>query len=269
MAIADTAATWASDSWFVPLRADAESAVRMFAFPHAGAGPGSMASLAAACAPQVDLWAANLPGRQARQREPARTDLEPLVDDLADAVATHAGERFTLFGYCSGALLAYLVARRLDTAGVVAARLFVGSMAAPDVAEIPRRLHLLPSELFWQQLPAQGGASAELAARRDMRPVFEPALRADFALVAGYRHRSQPPMSIPITVLYGDADTLLSRGGLLGWRRQTSVGVDLREIGGSHWLLDEAVDHVARAIVTASLRDPLQPPAADEQHASE
>jgi medium-chain acyl-[acyl-carrier-protein] hydrolase len=240
------------DAWFVPCGVDdGAAATTLYVFPHAGAGPASLAALAAACAPRVAVWSVYLPGRQARLHEPARTDLDALVAELVYDLVGRARAPFALFGYCSGALLAHLVAHGLQDAGHPATRLVVGSFAAPDVAAIPRRLHLLPSAAFWQQLPAQGGAPAQLADRVELRPVFEPGLRADFALQAGYRHRPRPPLAAPITVLHGSADTLLTRGGLLGWRRHTRGGMTMHEVDASHWLVDDAPAAVADVIVDA------------------
>jgi surfactin synthase thioesterase subunit len=223
--------------WFVRLEHRERAHTRLYVFPHAGAGPGALAALAAELPETVELWALNLPGRQARLHEPPRTDLEQLVADLVDdltaADETDGPVRRAYFGYCGGALLAYLAARR-----VAPQRLFVGSFAAPDVALVPRRLHRLPGDTFWDVVVEQGGVPPELA-RPELRPVFEGALRADFALYADYHHRAAKPLPMPITVLYGQDDTELSRGSLLGWRRQSGAEVDLCELRTGHWLVDE------------------------------
>lgn len=243
--------------WFVPLRSAQEAAgtapprVRLVGFPHAGGGPASLAPLTPLLPPDIEPWSVSLPGRQARLAEPPRTELAPLVAELAAALPAAVRSPYALFGYCSGALLAYLVCRRLHELDRPAARLLVGSAAAPDVAEPPRRLHLLPSQLFWERLVGFGGVPRELAERAELRPVLEPALRADFALQAGYRHHPEPPFGTPITVLHGKHDSSLARGGLLGWRRQTRPRPALREIDASHWLVEDAPAELASAIAEA------------------
>ncbi|WP_431873289.1 thioesterase II family protein [Amycolatopsis sacchari] len=224
--------------WFVRLERRERARARLYVFPHAGGGPGAVTALAAALPETVEPWALNLPGRQARLDEPPRTDLGPLVTDLARDLATQDAPG-TYFGYCGGALLAYLVARQCPPA-----RLFVGSFAAPDVALVPRRLHLLPGARFWDVVLDQGGVPPELAVP-ELRPVFEDALRADFALYAGYHHRPAAPLDVPITVLHGRRDTGLSRGGLLGWRRHTTSVPEWCALDTGHWLVDEAPHEVA------------------------
>lgn len=227
--------------WYVPLR-PSPGDVRVVTFPHAGGGPASLATIASLFPPHVEPWAVNLPGRQARLAEDPRTDLDGLVDDLAAALTT-VPRPYALFGYCSGALLAYLVARRARPA-----HLIVGSFAAPDVAVVPRRLHALPSALFWDRLVAAGGIPADLAAHTDLYPVLEPALRADFSMLAGYRHAPGPPVDAPVTVLHGRHDRSLTRGALLGWHRHSTRRPTLRQIDASHWLVDDAPAEVAAAI---------------------
>jgi surfactin synthase thioesterase subunit len=229
--------------WFVRLEERPAASTRLYAFPHGGAGPSAFAAVAAHLPPQVEPWALNLPGRQARRDEPARTDLEQIIDEIAADLAADAG-RYALFGYCGGALLAYLAARRSRPE-----HLFVASFEAPDVAVVPRRLHLLPSELFWERILAQGGVPPELAAHEELRPVFEPGIRADFALYAGHRAGRAAAIDARITVLYGREDPDLSLGGLLGWRRHTVAGrPELCAFPTGHWLVDEEAPGVAACL---------------------
>ncbi|MER6508760.1 alpha/beta fold hydrolase [Nonomuraea sp. NPDC001636] len=231
--------------WYVQVK---EGERALVAFPHAGGGPASLGELAGHFPPEVGLWSVNLPGRQARLAEEPRTDLEGLVDDLARDLAGWR-EPYTLFGYCSGALLAFLVCRRVVELGGRPERLVVGSFAAPDVTLLLRRLPSLPSWLFWEQLIELGGVPPELADREALWPVLEPALRADFGLLAGYHHRPGPPLPVPISVLYGARDASLTRGGLLGWRRQSVHRPALKELDSTHWLAEETPDALAAAIV--------------------
>jgi surfactin synthase thioesterase subunit len=245
----------APGGWFVCAERREGARARVYAFPHAGAGPAALTGLAAALPDTIELWALNLPGRQARLDEPPRIDVGRLVEAVADDLAATPGY-YVLFGYCGGALLALLAAARSGPG-----RLVVGSYPAPDVAPIPRRLHLLPGDAFWDAVLAQGGISPELAAHTELRPVFETALRADFALYAGYHHRPAKALDVPVTVLYGRDDDQLTRGGLLGWRRQTTTRPDLCELAAGHWLVEEDPAGVATCIADRVLADvAAQPP---------
>ena len=234
--------------WFVPL--GQAGGRTLLAFPHAGAGCAQLTELAHAVTPTVSVWSANLPGRQARLDEPLMTDLDELVTELADAAIPLVADRpYDLFGYCAGALTALLVARALRDRGVAPARhLIVVSAEAPDIAWRPHRLADCPSEQLWTLLSEQGGVPSAMALDERMRSVAEPAVRADFAMIAHYRLRPDLPLATSITVCHGHGDGV-ARGALLGWRRQTTAPLRLCELPGGHWLLDDSCAELAKEVM--------------------
>lgn len=233
--------------WFVTLDRRPDAAVTLFAFPHAGAGATAFADCARRLSPEVELRALNLPGRQARLREPPRTELEPLVGELAGHVQASLGDRpYALFGYCSGALLAFLVARRLRSAGAPPARrLLVASYFPPDRVVTVPRLDDMPADEFWATIRSLGGMPEALLALDGYREVFEPALRADFGLLARYRYRPEAPLDLPLTAVGGRGDDGLGSDELAGWARQTAAEFSLRLLVAGHWLLEQCPDRLA------------------------
>jgi surfactin synthase thioesterase subunit len=229
--------------WFIPL-SDADRAVaHVYAFPQAGGGATAFAALADAVGPDIAVWALNLPGRQARFAEDPRTDLGPLLDELAAAVPDRAPG--FLFGYCSGALLAFLLARRMREVGRrLPAELVVASYPAPDRAEPARTTHLLPVEEFWAEILSYGGVPEGVAAQPDFREIFEPALRADYALLAGYGYADGPPLPMPITAVSGAEDPVLLADDVDRWRAHTTAAFEAVTVPGDHWLLEGALPHV-------------------------
>ncbi|GAA4929160.1 thioesterase II family protein [Actinoplanes utahensis] len=224
--------------WYVPLAAD--TSARVIAFPHAGAGCAQFAGLARLLAPEYALWSANLPGRQARLSEPPLTDLTLLVDSLTSHLVPHTDRPYVLFGYCGGALLAFLVARALHAGGArQPLALVVASYPAPDIAPRPHGVATLPGSRLWDSLVEAGGMAPELAADERMRRIAEPAVRADFAVLADYRHQPAPPLPMAVYACHGLADPV-PRGAMLGWRRQSEFPARVRGLPGGHWLLDSA-----------------------------
>jgi medium-chain acyl-[acyl-carrier-protein] hydrolase len=242
--------------WFVPL---AEGpGPRLFAFPHAGAGTARLAGFARAVAPEVSVWAANLPGRQARLEEAPPTDLDALVEELSDPLVELVNGPYAIFGYCGGALLALLVARALRDRGVPdPTALVVVSFEAPDIGWRPTGLDRLPSDRLWSQLVEDGGVAADLIQDDNLRLVAEPSVRADFALLANYRHVDAAPLRCPITVCFGTEDAT-ARGAWLGWRRQSTHPLRMHAVPGGHWLLEESTAELADAVLDA-VRSPTAP----------
>ncbi|MEV0232185.1 alpha/beta fold hydrolase [Nonomuraea sp. NPDC050786] len=238
--------------WFIPLSDPAGSTAHVFAFPQAGGGCATFTGLADLLAPDVTVWGLNLPGRQARFAEPPRTALEPLLDELASALAWC--RRPVLLGYCSGALLAFLVARRLRRRALPPpAALVVASYAPPDRATPRTDLHTLPSDAFWQEILSYGGVPSEVAGEPDFREIFEVALRADYALLARYEYRPEPPLAVPVTAIVGDADRTLPMGVVEGWREHTTGAFRTLTVPGGHWLLAGDLRQIADPIRTMSV----------------
>jgi surfactin synthase thioesterase subunit len=247
--------------WFVPLAGD--TGTRMYGFPHAGAGCAQLAGFAKSLHQHgIAVWSANLPGRQARLGEPARTDFTTLADELTDALAAELGRRpapgpYLLFGYCGGALLAYGVLRRLrDRSLPLPARLVVASYEAPDIARRPYSLARLPSAALWSYLTETGGVPPDLGTNAKLRDLAEPAIRADFTMLGGYRHEPGLPLPVPITVCHGGEDQETRRGALLGWRRHSTYPIDLRAVDGGHWLVEDACEELVRTVLSAVVPEP-------------
>ncbi|MEU4244976.1 alpha/beta fold hydrolase [Actinoplanes sp. NPDC026619] len=244
--------------WYVPLVPD--SPARVIAFPHAGAGCAQFSDLAKLLAPEHTLWSANLPGRQARLSEPPVRDLTRLVDTLTEHLVPHTDRPYVLFGYCGGALIAFLVARALHAGGSsLPLALVTASHPAPDIAPRPHGVATLPGARLWDSLAEAGGVPPELAADERMRRIAEPAVRADFAMLADYRHQPAPPLPIPVYACHGRADQV-ARGALLGWRRQSEFPARLRGLPGGHWLLDSAAAELAGVVRESFLAGDSGPP---------
>lgn len=237
----------ATTDWFIPLSDPTGATLHVYAFPPAGGGCATFAGLADQLAPDITVWGLNLPGRQARFGEEPRTQLDPLLDDLAAEFTDQ--DRPVLLGYCSGALLAFLLARRLRARGLPPpAALVAASYPAPDQAEPSRELHLLDSSRFWQEILSYGGVPPAVADQPDFREIFEVALRADYELLAGYRYAAAPPLDIPVTTLSGAADPVLTPAAVEGWRRHTTRDFRTVTLPGGHWLLDGDLPGVAEAV---------------------
>jgi medium-chain acyl-[acyl-carrier-protein] hydrolase len=236
-----------SADWFVRLSGPAGEGRQVYALPQAGGGCATFSALAARLAPEAGVTALNLPGRQARFAEAPYTDLDAVLDGLV-AEFPRSG-RPVLFGYCSGALLAFLLAHRLRRRGLPGpSALIVSSYAAPHLVEPSRDLHLAGSDEFWAEILSYGGVPPQLATHRDFRRVFEPALRADYALLAAYEHEAAAPLKVPILALHGAHDPTLPASAVQAWQEHTTAALAVRALPGSHLLLDDALPETAQAV---------------------
>jgi surfactin synthase thioesterase subunit len=241
-----------SAPWFVHLPPQATESVRLFTFGHAGSGCATFAETAKLLAGSAEVWSVNLPGRQARFSEPARTELGPLVEELADAIEPMTDKPYAVLGYCAGALVGYAVLAELGRRGLPRAEVFLPASYLPPPLGRPlaQALTAMSSDDFWEELIGLGGVPPQLAAPA-YRSIFEPGLRGDYALVATYAD-DVASIDVPITVVAGRLDPVLKPEELAGWNARTTAAFDLAVIESGHWILDEGlpmlVDVVRKSI---------------------
>jgi surfactin synthase thioesterase subunit len=186
----------------------------------------------------LELMTLNLPGRQARFGEPMCTNIEALAEELALYWASHPQPLLLFFGYCSGALIAYCVARRLQERKATLPRgLVVSSYKAPHLVT-SGPLDELDIDEFWAVLIANNAVSPMFAEHAELREISEPAIRGDMALVAGYRHVPREPLAIPITVLVGEQDAWITAPDVAAWEQYTAQGFAIKNLPTGHWLME-------------------------------
>jgi medium-chain acyl-[acyl-carrier-protein] hydrolase len=77
-----------------------------------------------------------------------------------------------------------------------------------------------------------------------------PVLRHDLLTLLTYHYRQEPPLAVPMTVLFSAEDPFISRGVIEKWRPHTTKGFEVQEVRGSHFFLAAALETV-RAKVTS------------------
>jgi medium-chain acyl-[acyl-carrier-protein] hydrolase len=220
---------------------DTDGELRWVAIPHAGAGAAAFRRWIPRVPRSVSLTALRLPGRERLISEQPLAEWERVLDILSEAIARLPPGPFVLYGHCSGAIVAFELARRIQaTSHRDLAALAVGGCEPPDEISVQ-----VPSS--WdRELPEAAKTNAELV------NLLLPALKADFGLMASYRYQDGPRLLCPILALGPLRQH--EQDGLGGWARQTAAGIAFRDTpllfdgSGDGSVAEEVMDVLAASL---------------------
>lgn len=222
----------AKDKWIAYRRPGEEGATRLFFFPYAGKGASGYRELADGFGPEVEPVLVQTPGREGRLAEPAVSDIDELVDRLAEALRDHLDAPFAFFAHSMGSLIAFELAARLERTepglpGPVA--LFVSAENAPHL--------LVPPEVPDEQLtdeqfladPTRVRENSPLTSDPLFTELMLPTYRADCRLVERYAGRGgDTVVRCPISAFTGEYDEVVPPESVAAWKRHTSGRFRLR-----------------------------------------
>jgi medium-chain acyl-[acyl-carrier-protein] hydrolase len=229
--------------------------LRLFCFPYAGGGASVFHRWSEGLPGTVDVCAVQLPGRENRLGEPARADMLGLARETAAGLRPFLELPFAFFGHSMGARLSFEIARVLRSDdGTLPVRLLVSAGRAPQVPRDAPPLHALPEADFVRGLRERHNVPEAVLRDPELRELFLPLLRADFAAVETYLYVPEEPLSCPIFAFGGLDDSALPREHLEAWREQTSGSFRLEMISGDHFFVvsrrDALLQLVSRILAT-------------------
>ncbi|WP_408994765.1 thioesterase II family protein [Streptomyces sp. 1268] len=216
-------------------------------FPHAGGSATYYFPLSAALSPAADVLAVQYPGRQDRLQEPCITDISTLADQLTDELERWAHRPLTFFGHSMGATVAFEVARRLESRGVLLSGLFVSGRRAPS-RQREEHVHLRDDQGLIEELRRLSGTDSELLADEAVLAMVLPAMRGDYRAIETYRYRPGPPLNCPVLALTGDSDPLVEVTDARAWAQHTVAPFRLRVFTGGHFFLSDHTESIMREI---------------------
>ncbi|AOR34235.1 hypothetical protein BFF78_27120 [Streptomyces fodineus] len=234
--------------WFRHYSRAGHAPSRIVCFPHAGGSAPFYLPLSARLHPDTEVLAVQYPGRLDRYREPLVDDLGLLADVIHESIGALDEKPTALFGHSMGALLAFEVARRMESDGTAQPlALFVSGRRAPTTSRL-ESLDLTDDELV-AQLGRLGGTSPVLLEDREaIQPILR-VMRNDYKAVQNYRYSSGPKLSCPIVALIGTEDSRVTVPEARMWESETNAEFALRTFGGGHFYLTDSFAEVADEII--------------------
>jgi medium-chain acyl-[acyl-carrier-protein] hydrolase len=231
----------------------------LICIPQGGSGANAFRSWGKTLRDVATVWAVCLPGREHRLAETPLSSIEAMAESLVSPVLDLPAADLTLFGHCSGALIAYELAHRLaadsdrggqprrvrlvvssqlspmaSSVAVAAAAAAAAATAGPQATggySIPELVH---------RLRELGGTPPEVLDSAEFMELLAPMIRADFQASDGYRWPDgREPLDLPVVALGGESDSLITRTGLVGWRDVTTGRFDIHLFEAGHFYLYE------------------------------
>ncbi|HVK55602.1 MAG TPA: alpha/beta fold hydrolase [Burkholderiales bacterium] len=226
--------------WFI--RADQETDVRsrLFLFPHAGGNPNQYKEWGKHIGDGVAVYIAFLPGRGMRFREKPISDLALLISTLAEEIQPLLSSNNFFLGHSLGALIAYQLAKRLSTNGVLPLRkLIVSARNAPHVKRVSKSLQNLSDAEFILALQDYGATPLELLAHKELMALQLPMLRADFSMAEQFVSSEITALDCGILALGAKDDRFTDHEGLEQWSKCTKAEFNLTMFEGGHFYFQE------------------------------
>jgi medium-chain acyl-[acyl-carrier-protein] hydrolase len=230
-----------------------ESRLRLFCFPYSGGGASIYRNWRDALAPDVELCAVQLPGRETRFKEPAATVMADVVEQVAQGIEPLLDRPFALFGHSFGALVSFEMAHQLQSLGFRPEHLFVSGRQAPHLVYPRPPIHQLGDEAFSDEMRRLNGTPEHVLANAALLSLAIRIVRADYTVCENYRLTDgRPLLDCPLTALGGTDDPETTVDDVEGWARQTGGGFEARMIPGDHFFL-----HAQEPLVLAAISDRL------------
>jgi medium-chain acyl-[acyl-carrier-protein] hydrolase len=226
----------------------------LYFFPYAGGAAGAFRSWARAL-PDIACYGVELPGRGMRAREQLTTSLDDIVDSVAEDLCKSVDQPFMFFGHSMGAVIAFEVARKLQTIDSHRPKhLFVSGRQAPQSRRPRRKVYLLPDDQLADAVIRLGGLPTDIANSSGLMDFLIPVLRADFTISQTYTFRAGERLGCGITAFGGTEDSDITLKDLYDWKEQTSDRFEVQRFSGGHFYLNHCQNEVARTILRTALQ---------------
>lgn len=222
---------------------------RLFCFPHAGGSASLFRRWPGQLPPDIEVCAVQLPGREKRFNEAARSNLRSLVDEIAAAFQP-TSVPFALLGVSMGALIAYALASALRRRGMQEPfHLFLGAMGAPHIPDTANE-HAMSLDQWIANARTLGELTEQEAAARELLDLLFPMLVADASITETYVHVEEPPLAVPLSVYACTQDRRLDAADVRAWERYTTGAFRYDELPCEHNFLKTSPEPFIRAVAT-------------------
>lgn len=209
---------------------------KVFCLPFAGGNKYSYRTFDQYARGLINLIHLEYPGRGMRAQEPLLDNIYDLAEDAFDQIQDQIDGPFALYGHSMGALVGYLVAKKLVQEDKPPCHLFLTGRRAPSIPEDEPAAHLLPKAEFIEKLKEFGGSPPDILNDPDLMEYFEPIIRADFKALDTYKYDQPANLQVPTTVVTGIEEKITYEEAV-AWEKETNAKFTARQFPGNHFFI--------------------------------
>lgn len=192
------------------------------------------------------VCALELPGRGDRFQEPFITTFDEALDDFMLQLSNEIHEPYFIVGISMGAAFAYELTHRLQEDDLLLPKaLFLCSRRSEEDYTGLTKVAFSEKEIFWEHVITFDERTRKLMHHPELMEMYEPLLRADFAILEDYhtQYSSKKAISIPAYILYGKEDVQKNdEQTSANWKKHFSSVFEVKLFDGGHFFLYENED---------------------------
>lgn len=218
--------------------------IRLFCFPWAGGSASFYYRNYGYLPSEIEICPIQIPGRETRYKETLCSNVDDLIDDIINDLEVYFKEKdFAFLGHSMGGRIAYELAHQLLSRDLVLPKHIFLSACSPKKQTSESRNISLEELLIINDTPK------EVLENTELRDIFIPILEADLKIVDSINLKpKRQKLPIPITVMGGESDQLISKKDLMMWKDETSFEIETYQFSGGHLYIKRSLKSVLEVV---------------------
>ena len=225
--------------------------IKLFTIPYSGGSAAIYLGWNGLLPEYIQVIPLELPGRGKRFGNGLCDTMSELIDDLYRHIQHQINdEPYAIYGHSLGGLIAYeLSVRLMEEKHNLPIRLFLSGCNPPHINYGDQHLHMLPDDLFLEEIIKLGGTAEQLKENSELVRIFVPIIKADYKIYELYAGKGDHVcLPIDFSVFSGMNDTLATAKNAEEWGLYTSKSFQLILMQGDHFFIHHQLDEVISTI---------------------
>ncbi|EMY6536364.1 thioesterase [Salmonella enterica] len=213
--------------------------IQLFCFPYAGASASIFKSWQSFLPSHIEVVGIQYPGHGSRISEKPYSSSNDIVNEMLNNIFNFQKKPFALFGHSMGAMIAFDLAKRIVTSlKQKPIHLFISGLAPPQLRKINNFNKTRTNNELINLMEQLGGTHSEILSNKELMGLILPALRSDFQIADNWFVEDVFDLSIPLTILGGDADNEVPEESLTYWSAYTTKKTTIKIYSGDHFFIN-------------------------------